>query len=250
MEADGRSPSIPSMRPAISRRAKGPRSTRTGGRRPAPMTARFSRSGCSRVSRSGWYVSTSAIRSSRAIRATNVAKARVAASATWRSSRASTTGRSAARRPSQRSSASSARGCRRSGSASALEREPAMPSASRASAGSSRRMGPASRRSRATISAGGRVAITGSSAASTDAHGGSAGPYARPRRTRGGIGVAEARVSVSSMKRVTPIPALPETITVVAAPPAAVAIASATRASSASRPTKRRLTTLPGIDAL
>ena len=52
------------------------------------------------------------------------------------------------------------------------------------------------------------------------------------------------------MKRVTPIPALPETITVVAAPPAAVAIASATRASSASRPTKRRLTTLPDIDAL
>ena len=50
------------------------------------MTARFSRSGCSRVRRSGWYVSTSAIRSSRAMRATNVANARVAASAAWRSS--------------------------------------------------------------------------------------------------------------------------------------------------------------------
>ncbi len=110
IDADGRSPSMPSMSPAISRRARGPRSTRTGGLRPAPMTARFSRSGCSRVSRSGWNVSTSAIRSSRAIRARNVANARVAASATWRSSSTSTTGRSAERRPSHRSSASRARG--------------------------------------------------------------------------------------------------------------------------------------------
>ena len=53
---------------------------------------------------------------------------------------------------------------------------PRRPRARPASAGSSRRMGPASRRSRATSSACGRVTSTGSSAASTDAHGGSAGP--------------------------------------------------------------------------
>ncbi len=54
IEADGRVPSIPSMRPAISPRDSGASSTRTGGRSPASMTWRFSRSGCSLVRRSGW----------------------------------------------------------------------------------------------------------------------------------------------------------------------------------------------------
>ena len=72
--------------------------------------------------------------------------------------------------------------------------EPATPSARPASAGSSRRMGPASRRSRATSSSCGRVTSTGSSASSTEAHGGSTGPFARPRSTSGGLGVAAAPV--------------------------------------------------------
>ena len=114
-EAEGRSPSIPSIWLPISRRVSGARSTRTGARSPASITARFARNGCSRVSRSGCQVSTSDSRSSRAIRDTNVANARVAASATWRSSSATTIGRSAATRPSQRMRASSARGWRRSG---------------------------------------------------------------------------------------------------------------------------------------
>ena len=49
------------------------------------------------------------------------------------------------------------------------------------------------------------------------------------------------------MNRVTPMPALPATMTVVAAPEPDAATASTTRASSASRPMNLRLTTRPGM---
>ena len=250
IDADGRSPSMPSMSPAISRRARGARSTRTGGRRPASITARFSRSWCSPASRSGWYVSTRQIRSSRAIRATNVAKARVAASAAWRSSSAMTIGRSAATRPSQRSSASSARGWRRSGSARSLARGPGTVSARSATPGRPRRMGRASRARSASVSATGRSASSGPIASSTAAHGGSIGPWAWPRSTSGGCGRAPRRSIASSRNRDAPIPALPATMTVVAVPAAAALTASTTRASSDSRPMYRRLTTRPGMGGI
>jgi hypothetical protein len=96
----------------------------------------------------------------------------------------------------------------------------------------------------------GRSASTGPMASSTAAHGGSTGPCARPRRMRGGSGAATTRSNDSSRNRVTPMPALPATSTVDDRPPAAALIASPIRARSGSRPTNRRLTTLPGISAL
>ena len=66
----------------------------------------------------------------------------------------------------------------------------------------------------------------------------------------GASGDATARSNASSRNRVTPRPALPATSTVEDRPAAAVLIASPSHASSGSRPTNRRLTTLPGINAL
>ncbi len=99
-------------------------------------------------------------------------------------------------------------------------------------------------------SSSGRVASRGPIASSTALHGGSTGPFERPRRISGGSGAPAARSSTWSRKRLAPMPALAATSTVVEVPAAVVLKAASTRASSASRPMNRRLTTLPGIAEL
>ncbi len=114
-------------------------------------------------------------------------------------------------------------------------------------AGSGGRRGPAARRPPSS----GRSASSGPSASSTAAHGGSTGPLACPRSTSGGSRARRrSGRAASSTKRVTPIPAPPPTITVVAGPVADAATASTTRASSGSRPMNRRLTTRPGMGGI
>ena len=165
---------------------------------------------------------------------------------------ASTIGRSAARRPSQRSRASSARGWRRSGSARALVRGTATPRASSASAGTARRIGPASRRSRRDELLG-RAARARSGRQRLD--------HGRPRRVHRAVRAPaehQGRVGAGGDARRTPRrgtgwrrcrrcrrPARSRRD-----PSLADARAAAIRASCGSRPTNRRLTTLPGITAL
>ena len=85
-EADGRSPSIPSIKRASSSRRSGSRRRRSGGRAASAIAPSVSWSGWRRVSSSGWYVAMTHSRPGRETRARNAARARVPASASWRRS--------------------------------------------------------------------------------------------------------------------------------------------------------------------
>ena len=251
-EADGRSPSIPSMSAAISRRDE--RREVDADRRPQPRLDHREVLAQRMLAREAVRLPGEHQREPllARVRATNVAKARVAASATWRSSSASTIGRSAATpaEPAQQRLERPRLAPLRVGErAPRGPGEPGRERRQRAAAREHRAGVPPQQRRRAPRAA--AAASSGASASRTDAHGGSTGPCARPRRMSGGSGAPAARSRTSSRNRLAPMPALPATRTVVAAPACRARDGGLAPARArASRPMKRRLTTRPGIAAL
>ena len=250
--AEARSPSMPSISAASSSRSSGGRTTRSGVRGPVPMASRSAIHGSSRATASSWCDPTMARRWSREIRARNVTSARVAASARWRSSSASTTGRRSPSRPSRPRMPSSVRAWRRSG------RRPA--------AAPGRRPGDVEDRrevgqepddlGRGRSEQVGQLVERQAPAGSARWPGRS---VRTARRRRAGQAVARRtvigspsaciRAMASSMKRVTPTPAVPSSRIVRARPPAASSSPAARRANASSRPTKRALEWLAGMAA-
>ncbi len=113
--AVGRSPSISATSWARSNRSSGPSSSCAGGSAEPAIEASCGWNGWPRVTWSRPYVRTRQRRAGRATRARNVARLRVPASARWRSSRTSSTGRCSPARSSRPWMASAIQAARRSG---------------------------------------------------------------------------------------------------------------------------------------
>ena len=249
--ADARWPSIDSISRASSSRRSGSSSSAGTARGAPAMTDRSVHHGWSRVTSSGRCVMTRARRWFRAIRARNVARARVAASARWRSSRMSSTGRSSPSRPRIPRIPSSVRAWRRSGTVMVARAGSRPSGASRPASSGMRRTasseaGPVTRPSASSS----RSHSALRSASSTGAYGVSGPREAEPRSTVIGSASSPIRRSASFKKRVTPIPAVPETRSVPARPSAAPPRTVARRVNAASRPTNRALAMPAGMSAI
>ena len=188
---------------------------------------------------------------SRAMRARNVARVRVPASARCRSSITRRAGRRSPRRPRTPRMPSSRRAWRRSGTVvSAWVPSPRPAPRRDASSGRSRSSSSVAWPMTSARASSGRAARAGRRARTSGAYGASVpSPNAHPRSTVIGSCSASRRLITSSMKRVVPTPAVPSSSNAPASPAVADWSTDATLVNASSRPTNLGLVNVAGTSA-